>query len=1332
MSGNRYFLTKMHTAGRFRRKGGMIWLFLFPLIFAVFPVCTHALPALLTGSVTFGNTGQPVIGARIEVNGQVTWSVSGGMYNLSVNPAGTFIVTCTKPGFSAYTSAPVQIQPGITTVLPIQLNEELNPPAAVTAILDTVTQWVPISWSPPSGNYELLHDDGLQEGFIIWSFQGNMNAVKFTPRGYPASVTGGNIHLGNPSNYPAGSNPLQPFQVQICLADGVNGLPGTLAGGPYTVVPLSYGWNEFVFPDTILIGSGSYYMVMVQGGNPPNAAGLAIDETSNQFVSYSRFVTGSSPWFPAGGNYMMRSRVSGPGGPAFVHDLPGAPSSYKIWRLRQGEEQNPAAWVPVGMTAGQSCTDSGWSSLPCGPYRWAVTAGYPDDNWSVYSFSNIIGKCWTSPVNISIITSCEYSGSRGALVMFRNLVYTDTLYTAISDSSGFINFPSVWKGSYKLTVARFGYDTLIQTVPVTGPVSLNLNLLQVRIPPEELTVNDSSLMARWKVPTYEKILFSENWSSGSFLTQQWSVSPSNGNWGIHASNGNPAPSAQFYSLPPLQGYDQSLASKTLSGVRSTLLILKYDIFLETIGTTTVNQMAVEIWDGTQWTAKKNYSNASGNILWTREELDISEQSWNDFRIRFRASGGSSQDIGRWNIDNVSVVASEPAQQQANCIIGYYFYLDNAIIGYTTQNAFRIPPEQVQFGSTYTACVRALYGSGDSGPACTTFTARYLWPVRNLDGYPLETDAWLYWDKPAMVTDTSSVTPPGLLGYVIYRDKIQVGENPQPDSVSYVDENLEPGFYQYTVSARYDLEPYGFPGQQALSMAEGPLQIPITWGRELPFHETWESSTFSFNDWTFFPSQSNWTIDVMEGFPVPSALFAWQPPQVDYDLSLVSPVFNGVPYTCAAIWLDFDIRLADRNSTSAEKLLVEVYHHGEWHQKAEFSNTGSFDWSHQQVDLSLVRGKGFRIRFRAVGLNSADLVSWSIDNILITTVCYPAENPMALPAGMVVNLSWEPPVCHGGNILDQGFEDPGFPPAEWSILHTNPTARWIHVPISSPVGVHSGNFSTGLNWDYTHQDEWLIAEDVYVTGDLTFWSYAYQGSLHQDHYYVKISSDNGQTWQTLFDLSAMPPYPSPNGINDWETPYTVNLSAYTGEIVDIAWHAIDGDGSGLWYPWAVDDCRLGISDHQPLQLLGYDIYRRKGSEGEFSRRNSQPVPDTVFQDPVDDSGVYYYFVQSRFEECMLSENSDTIPVDVITGHHELSFGNLRIFPNPAQKSVTILADQPVDEIQIYSLQGSLIHSRSFVAATSVLFELPPLTDGLYLLKISSESHSWNRSLLVGNH
>ena len=57
---------------------------------------------------------------------------------------------------------------------------------------------------------------------------------------------------------------------------------------------------------------------MIQGGNAPDAAGIAVDETAPQLRSYARFVTGSGPWVPAGGNFMMRALINGSGGPLLL------------------------------------------------------------------------------------------------------------------------------------------------------------------------------------------------------------------------------------------------------------------------------------------------------------------------------------------------------------------------------------------------------------------------------------------------------------------------------------------------------------------------------------------------------------------------------------------------------------------------------------------------------------------------------------------------------------------------------------------------------------------------------------------------------------------------------------------------------------------------------------------------------------------------------------------------------------------------------------------------------------------------------------------------------
>ena len=1293
-----------------------------------------ATPAVLMGVVTNGASGMPVIGAKVTVNGLVTWSASGGIYSLTIDPVGVFTVTCSKSGFDNFTSAPVAFQQGITSQLNIVLWETLIPVAPVTAILDTATQVVNVSWPPPSGHYELLYDDGIQDNFTEWASQGNMNAVKFSPAGFPVKIVGGSVNIGSAGNYPAGSPSPGVFQVSVYDALGAGGTPGSNLAGPFTVVPAGTGWIEFSLPLAVTITSGAFYLAMIQVGTPPDCSGIAIDETSPQFRSYSKYVSGNSPWFPAGGNFMIRVQCEGPGGPASLEDTPAAPVVYNISRLRQGEEQNPSAWTPLAVTAANTVPDNVWPSLPCGPYRWGVKAQYAVNRWSATAFSNILGKCWTAPVTVHLAPSCTGSGFAGTSVHLVNMAYPDTSYHAITDSTGIIAFQHVWKGTYQLTASRFGYDTLQQTIPVTAPVSLNVNLLQVKNPPANLVVNDSSLMAHWDVPHFEKPIFSENWSSSNFTHNNWTLDAGS-NWEISPSVGHPAPCAVFSSLPHLVNYNQSLVSKTIEGERSTLLKLKYDILLDNVGTTTVNQMAVELWNGTAWQTLKTYTNSGGNFPWTSEETDISGYSGLNFKLRFRAFGDDTYDINDWCIDNISIIASEPAQQQAVCILGYYFYLGNVISGYTTKNAYQIPGNQVQYGQPYIACVRALYGSGYSDFACTAFTSHFLYPVRNLHGTPVENAAFIAWDKPNAGTDSLYIAPAGLIGYVVYRDDSVVAQISNPDSLTFYDYNLESGIYHYGVAAQYNLNLYGFPGQVAESTQAGPLGITVSFGRQLPFFESWDQGTFSFNDWKFSPAQSNWVIDQNEGIPVPAASFRWQPPQVNYSFALESPALNGVPFSCAAIWLDFDLKLSDRNATGTEKMIVEAYYNHEWHKKDEIKNSGSFGWTNYHIDISPVRGKGFRVRFRATGLNSSEMLNWYLDNVSIYPVCYPATNLAAHPVGNGAKLTWSPPACYGGNLLNEGFEEPFFPPGSWTKQTTNLSATWSHTAASSPLGAHNGLFSAGLTWDYTHQDEWLIAHNIYVNGDLTFWSYAFQGSLHLDHYYLQVSSDQGATWNVLLDMSSLPPYPGTGGVNAWNTPYHVDLSAYAGETVDIAWHAVDGDGNGLWYPWAIDDCSIGGKSHlkavslagaannqgnmpdlQGLDILGYDIYRQAGGTGNFVLVNSNVVNDTSYLDAGLPTGQFKYFVQSRFLECQNSTNSDTVLVDVVTGFSALDHRELNVFPNPAKGHLTVTGGKEIKEVRLFSAAGLCAGTWPVYGSRSYTMNVRDFPRGIYIVQV----------------
>ena len=158
-------------------------------------------------------------------------------------------------------------------------------------------------------------------------------------------------------------------------------------------------------------------------------------------------------------------------------------------------------------------------------------------------------------------------------------------------------------------------------------------------------------------------------------------------------------------------------------------------------------------------------------------------------------------------------------------------------------------------------------------------------------------------------------------------------------------------------------------------------------------------------------------------------------------------------------------------------------------------------------------------------------------------------------------------------LSEGFEGAWLPDG-WSVIQTNtddthPIPGWWS---QTDYSVHSGNYSAGLWWSLEHQDEWLISPEIFVSDStmLSFWTYGYQGSTHGDHYYVKVSTDGGTTWDIVFDLSNLS-----GGWNEWAFPYEINLSQYHGQNVNLAWHAYGSNG--IWHTWIIDDITVETLD-----------------------------------------------------------------------------------------------------------------------------------------------------------
>ncbi len=219
------------------------------------------------------------------------------------------------------------------------------------------------------------------------------------------------------------------------------------------------------------------------------------------------------------------------------------------------------------------------------------------------------------------------------------------------------------------------------------------------------------------------------------------------------------------------------------------------------------------------------------------------------------------------------------------------------------------------------------------------------------------------------------------------------------------------------------------------------------------------------------------------------------------------------------------------------------------------------------------------------------VDLNMGTLTISEPLYPASQVVAAVSGNNVEITWGIP-DPSGVAVTEGFEGT-FPPAGWVHTTTNTGAAntygvyptWCECgtiasdPVNEP---HGGVGHVGLWWSMAHQDEWLITPEFMCpeSGNLNFWSYCYQGSTHLDHYYVKVSTDNGATWTVLWDATALPPSYDDEGYNlpnPYDTPYDVSLAAYSGQQIKLAYQGVDGDGLGLWFIWFIDDITIAGSD-----------------------------------------------------------------------------------------------------------------------------------------------------------
>lgn len=184
------------------------------------------------------------------------------------------------------------------------------------------------------------------------------------------------------------------------------------------------------------------------------------------------------------------------------------------------------------------------------------------------------------------------------------------------------------------------------------------------------------------------------------------------------------------------------------------------------------------------------------------------------------------------------------------------------------------------------------------------------------------------------------------------------------------------------------------------------------------------------------------------------------------------------------------------------------------------------------------------------------------------------------------------------LLNEGFEGTQFPPEGWQQIDTQhelATGHWTRH--TSENGGLSGKADAYISTSYnekTQKEEWLITPEVTLPADntnsLQFKWNAQKNGVDKGYYnfHVKISTDHGDTWTSIWDLKNENAIKESGVIYPWAQWVTyisdINLETYKGQQVKFAFYFESAPINGYC------DGRLNIDDVKidKLQALTAEV------------------------------------------------------------------------------------------------------------------------------------------------
>lgn len=768
----------------------------------------------IEGTVTDYSTGDPIEGASISISGMYneqtleydTTTNADGEYSVElpvVPDEDSYTVSVNASEYEGQTVEDVSPVAAEYTVLDFELGEFPLPVSNVVATESEDESQATITWDEPSGypSYEMYWDDGTPENATGWNsgFEGNMNAVKFTPQGYPATIKSAKIHIYDGS-WPSGDI-LSPMEVVIFDDDGSGGLPGTELG-VVEVTPTDYNWVEIDLSSlNVSINEGSFYIANRQISVWPDAPPTAIDETNPQGLSYA-YSDGS--WGTASyDHFMIRATVAGPQGTQLMNydgqvvniketvsdgalainptsgkepgtyelnaptikQVSDAPKNtrevqtYEVYRFTEDDADNMDNWTLLADDVTETeYVDSDWNSLEYGVYQFAVKAIYPITE-STPAYSNLLPNNMFAQAVVIVSTNNEES-PEGATVKFEHME-VDSTYEATVPASGTVEFPEVWKGEHMLTVTKEGFEPHFQEVVIDETYFIEEVMLREAFAvPENLMAEKDckDVHLSWEEGSTGSVSWTQDFED-LFPPEGWTKEQNEGQGWFQTSDG----SSSFWDVPPHdsqyacanddQNDDDSSMDYLITPIETfqgfTQGTLTFESFFDggygQIATVELTTDGGDTWEVIhEVSASDSWEEISINLE------DYLSSEYSQVQIGFHSDDDGGWASG-WAIDNVHLELSvaEPENNADREFLGYNVYRNDQLLNNEPLTETEYDDENLAGGS-YDYYVTSEYSTGESeGSNIASVDVETINPAENLTA---EKQSWnnvfLEWSAPS--------------------------------------------------------------------------------------------------------------------------------------------------------------------------------------------------------------------------------------------------------------------------------------------------------------------------------------------------------------------------------------------------------------------------------------------------------------------------------------------------------------------------------------------------------------------------------------------------------